>query len=37
MAHELGHVLGLGHLEDRVRCRTHIMGDVTRAEAFGRK
>jgi hypothetical protein len=36
MAHELGHVLGLGHLDDRARCRTHIMGVVTRAEAFGR-
>jgi hypothetical protein len=36
LAHELGHVLGLGHLEDRRRCRTHIMGVVTRTEAFGR-
>ena len=36
MAHELGHVLGLGDLEDRARCRTHIMGVVTAAVAFGR-
>lgn len=36
LAHELGHVLGLGHLEDRARCRTHIMGVVTPAAANGR-
>jgi hypothetical protein len=36
LAHELGHVLGLGHLGDRQRCRTHIMGVVTRASANGR-
>jgi hypothetical protein len=36
LAHELGHVLGLGDLEDRVRCRTHIMGPVTRTSINGR-
>jgi hypothetical protein len=36
LAHELGHVLGLGHLPDRERCRTHIMGVVTRDSANGR-
>jgi hypothetical protein len=37
LAHELGHVLGLGHLEDRHRCRTHIMGPVTRSSMYGRR
>jgi hypothetical protein len=36
LAHELGHVLGLGDLEDSRRCRMHIMSTITRTSINGR-
>ena len=37
LAHELGHVLGLGDLQNRGSCRTEIMGFVTPTSAYRRR
>jgi hypothetical protein len=37
LAHELGHVLGLGDIQNRGSCRTEIMGFVTPTSAYRRR